>query len=168
MEAWNETWGTEAGRKEWIEPDQFVIDLLPTLQQAGVQRGLDLGFGVGRHAIFLAKQEIEMYGLDAAANGVSYASQWAEQEGVSLTLTTGDMSQLPYDDNFFDLIITWNVIYHGTVDFIEQTVKEVERCLKPSGRLLCTLISHSHKRYKHLCNPRRWRSQSSSPLLRPV
>jgi len=147
MEAWNEAWATEAGRREWLEPDRFVVELLPQLQAANLQRGLDLGFGVGRHAILLAKQGIAMYGLDAAANGLAYANEWAEREGLSLNLMTGDMTKLPYADNFFDLIITWNVIYHGTLDVIEQTVCELERCLKPEGRLICTLISHSHKRY---------------------
>ncbi len=147
MEAWNEAWATAAGRREWLEPDQFVVELLPALRAANVQRGLDLGFGVGRHAILLAKQGIEMYGLDAAANGLTYANEWAVNELVVLNLTTGDMEKLPYNDNFFDLIITWNVIYHGTIDVIQQTVTEIERCLKPGGHLICTLISHSHTRY---------------------
>ena len=147
MEAWNEAWATAEGRKEWLVPDQFVVELLPTLRADNVERGLDLGFGVGRHTILLARHGIEMYGLDAAANGLDYASQWAVQEGLTLNLQTGDMTQLPYADNFFDLIVTWNVIYHGTMDLIQQTVAEIERCLQPGGHLICTLISHSHKRY---------------------
>lgn len=147
MEAWNETWATEAGRREWLEPDVFVVELLPVLNAAGVQRGLDLGFGVGRHAMLLARHGIAMYGLDAASNGLDYANAWATQEGLSLDLRTGNMTDLPYADHFFDLILTWNVIYHGTMDVIEQTVREIERCLKPNGHLICTLISHSHKRY---------------------
>lgn len=147
MEAWNAAWATEEGRREWLEPDKFVVALLPTLQAANVQCGLDLGFGVGRHAILLAKQGIAMYGIDAAENGLAYANAWAADEGLSLNLLTGDMGKLPYADNFFDLIITWNVIYHGTVDLIQQTIQEIERCLKPGGHLICTLISRSHRRY---------------------
>lgn len=147
MEAWNQAWASDAGRKEWMVPDKFVIELLPELAAANVQRGLDLGFGVGRHAICLAKEGIDMYGLEAAANGLDFASQWAKAERLQLTLTTGDMTELPYEDNFFDLILTWNVIYHGTMDRIQKTVAEIERCLKPNGRLVCTLTSHAHKRY---------------------
>jgi len=80
-------------------------------------------------------------------NGLTYANQWAANESIMLNLTTGNMTELPYEDNFFDLILTWNVIYHGTMDVIEQSVHEIERCLKPGGHLICTLISHSHKRY---------------------
>ncbi len=147
MEAWNEAWATEAGRREWLVPDPFVVELLPTLQATNVQTALDLGFGVGRHAILLAKQGIELYGIDAAANGLAYANEWAVNEAVILKLTTGDMTTLPYAENFFDLIVTWNVIYHGKMERIEQTVQEIERCLKPGGQLICTLLSHSHKRY---------------------
>ncbi|MCE7989775.1 MAG: class I SAM-dependent methyltransferase [Caldilinea sp. CFX5] len=147
MEAWNEAWATETGRREWLEPDRFVVELLPQLRTTTIQRGLDLGFGVGRHTILLAQQGITMYGLDAAANGLVYADAWAEREGLSLNLMTGDMTKLPYANDFFDLVITWNVIYHGTLAVIQQTVQEIERCLKPGGQLICTLISHSHKRY---------------------
>lgn len=56
---------------------------------AKLVRGLDLDFGVGRHAILLAQQGITMYGLDAAANGLAYANAWVEREGVALNLMTG-------------------------------------------------------------------------------
>lgn len=147
MEAWNVAWATPEGRREWLEPDPFVVELLPTLRAAQIHRTLDLGFGVGRHAILSAQHGMTVYGLDAATNGLAYANGWAAQEGLSLNLMTGDMTTLPYADHFFDLILTWNVIYHGTLDLIEQTVREIERCLRPGGHLICTLISHSHKRY---------------------
>jgi 2-polyprenyl-3-methyl-5-hydroxy-6-metoxy-1,4-benzoquinol methylase len=95
MEAWNEAWATAEGRKEWLEPDPFVVELLPTLQAANIQRGLDLGFGVGRHTVLLAGHGLTLAGLDAAANGLDYANAWAAQEGLSLDLQTGDMAQLP-------------------------------------------------------------------------
>lgn len=85
MEAWNEAWATEAGRRQWLEPDPFVKDLLPNLEANHVQHGLDLGFGVGRHAILLAKHGIEMYGIDAASNGLAYANQWAVNENDRLS-----------------------------------------------------------------------------------
>lgn len=144
MEAWNQAWKTEEGRAEWLQPEPFIGEMIAPLQEAGVQRVLDLGFGVGRHAMLLAQAGFVVDGIDASSNGMEYAQAWAAQEGLSLHLTTGDMSQLPYADGEFDAILTWNVIYHGTMDVIHQTIGEIVRCLKPQGYLVCSLISDQH------------------------
>jgi 2-polyprenyl-3-methyl-5-hydroxy-6-metoxy-1,4-benzoquinol methylase len=146
MEAWNQAWQTAEGRAEWLTPEPFVVATTPTLQAAGVRRVLDLGFGVGRHAIFLAQSGFAVAGLDASENGLVYAQEWASRANVQLELTTGDMARLPYARGEFDAILTWNVIYHGTMAVIQQTINEITRCLKPDGYLLCSLISAQHKR----------------------
>ena len=103
MEAWNQTWNTAEGRQKWLEPDAFVVGLMPKLQQAGVHTALDLGFGVGRHAILLAQHGFAVYGIDASENGLAYAANWAKQAELTLHLATSDMAHLPYADHFFDL-----------------------------------------------------------------
>jgi 2-polyprenyl-3-methyl-5-hydroxy-6-metoxy-1,4-benzoquinol methylase len=127
-----------------MTPEPFVVEMAELLQAAGVKRVLDLGFGVGRHAILLAKAGFEVEGIDASSNGRDFANQWAEAEGVTLNLTVGDMAKLPYADGKFDAILTWNVIYHGTMDVIQQTINELARCIKPQGYLICSLISTRH------------------------
>ncbi len=144
MEAWNQAWQTDEGRAEWLTPEPFVAALVGPLRKAGVRRVLDLGFGVGRHALLLAQAGFDVAGIDASASGRAYAEAWAEQSGVSLRLTTGDMATLPYAAGEFDAILTWNVIYHGAFEVIRQTVAEITRCLQPEGYLICSLISHRH------------------------
>jgi len=147
MEVWNQAWNSAEGRQDWLTPDPFVVACLPQLQANGVQRVLDLGFGVGRHAIRFAQAGFEVYGVDMSEHGLAYAQGWAAREGLTIHLTNGDMITLPYADDFFDAIVTWNVIYHGTVAVIQQTIDELERVLKPQGYLICTLLSTRHRRY---------------------
>jgi tellurite methyltransferase len=144
MEAWNQAWLTDAGREAWLTPEPFVVAALPELQAAGVLRVLDLGFGVGRHTLLLARAGFAVAGIDASANGLAYTQEWAQREGFTVELTTGDMTTLPYATAEFDAILTWNVIYHGTMDVIQQTIDEITRCLKPGGYLVCSLISAQH------------------------
>ena len=144
MEAWNQAWKTEEGRAEWMTPEPFVVEAIDRLRATGVERVLDLGFGVGRHAILLAQAGFAVEGIDASSNGLDFANQWAAQEGLSLKLTVGDMTTLPYADGELDAILTWNVIYHGTMDVVQQTVDEIARCLRPNGTLVCSLISSQH------------------------
>ena len=144
MKEWDEIWKTEEGRASWFEPEPFVVSLLPRFKTEGLERALDLGFGLGRHSILLAKEGFEVYGIDTSPAGLQLALQWAEREEVTLDLALGDMSQLPYTSDLFDLILAWAVIYHGTVEYIRRTVAEMERCLRPGGYLLCSLISTGH------------------------
>jgi SAM-dependent methyltransferase len=141
MKAWDEIWKTEEGRIWWLEPEPFVIRMLPRFKNEGLRKVLDLGFGLGRHSILLAKEGFEVHGIDTSPTGLQFALQWAERENVTLHLALGEMSQLPYASGFSDLILAWNVIYHGTVEYIRRTVAEMERCLRPGGYLLCSLIS---------------------------
>lgn len=144
MKAWDQAWQTESGRAEWMTPEPFVVESVPLLRAAGVQRILDLGFGVGRHALLLAKAGFDVEGIDTSPNGLAFANEWARREGVTLKLTTGDMAHLPYADDEFDAILTWNVIYHGAMEIVQQTINEISRCLKPRGYLVCSLISTRH------------------------
>jgi 2-polyprenyl-3-methyl-5-hydroxy-6-metoxy-1,4-benzoquinol methylase len=144
MEAWDKAWSTAEGRAEWLMPDPFVVEMVERLRTAEVRRILDLGFGVGRHAILLAKEDFEVEGIDASSSGRDFADQWAAHEGVTLNLRVGDMSSLPYAAGELDAILTWNVIYHGTMDVVQQTIGELARCIKPDGYLICSLISSRH------------------------
>lgn len=147
MEAWNQAWATEDGREAWLKPEPFVADAVKRLQRGQVRRVLDLGFGVGRHAILLAQAGFEVHGIDAAANGRDYAERWAEQAGLSLTLSVGDMTTIPYPNGYFDAVLTWNVIYHGLAATIRQTIGEIGRVLQPGGWLICSLISTQNPKF---------------------
>ena len=147
MKAWDDTWQTEEGRVFWLEPDPFIVSLVPRFKTEGIERVLDLGFGLGRHAVLLAKEGFDVHGIDTSPAGLEYALEWASREDVALELKTGEMIHLSFDSDFFDLVIAWNVIYHGTADCVRQTITETKRCLKPRGYLLCTLISTRNSQF---------------------
>jgi len=141
MKEWNEIWKSEEGRAGWLAPDPFIVSLLPRFKEEGLKRVLDLGFGLGRHSILLAREGFHVYGIESSPVGLEHALQWADREAVAVNLSLGDMSCLPYGGDSFDLVLAWNVIYHGTVDYIRSTITEIERCLRPGGYLVCSLIS---------------------------
>lgn len=144
MREWDEIWKTEEGRTWWLEPEPSLLSLLPRFQGEGVGKVLDLGFGLGRHSILLAREGFDVYGIETSPSGLEYALKWAARENVTLKLTLGEMNALPFESDFFDLILAWNVIYHGTSEYVGEAVREIRRCLKLGGYLLCTLISTKH------------------------
>jgi SAM-dependent methyltransferase len=147
MEAWDDSWKTEEGRAPWLNPDPFIISKIPKFKEEGVQKVLDLGSGVGRHTILFTKEGFDVYGMDPSPSGFKYTLNWFKREKLSPKLILGEMSQLPFKSDAFDLIVAWNVIYHGTVEIINKTVNEITRCLRKDGYFLYTLISTKHNQF---------------------
>ncbi len=115
--------------------------------QEGVQSVHDLYASEGRHpetmidlctgtgeALLKARErfpDISSYAVDLSETMISLAKDKAEGEGKGDTVfLSADASQLPFDDNFFDLAL----ISNGPVFFAE-----LNRILKPRGRVLITL-----------------------------
>ena len=131
---WNDQWAGIDAASKWRTPEQDVKDWA-----AGLAKGtriLDLGAGVGRHAIWLAEQGFEVTALDAAPEGLAEINKVG---GVETVLAR--MDNLPFEDTVFDHIVSWNVIYHGDEDILLRTLSEIRRILRPGGTYLGTMLS---------------------------
>ena len=120
IEAWDKKWGTNEGRADWLEPEPDVIALLPELKARGTRTALDLGCGVGRHALLLADHGLVVEAIDGSAAGLKVAREMAQARGLSLGLRQGTADELPYDDGSFDFVLSWNVIHHGTLGDVRR------------------------------------------------
>ena len=122
-----------------------MSDIAQRFKSHGVHRVLDHGCGSGRHTVFLAKQGFEVFGLDIAPTGLTTTIQKLAAEGLTGHTTLADILQLPYDDDFFDAIISVRVIHHNRLAIIRKTVQELWRVLKPTGLLWVTVpVSEGH------------------------
>src|SRR5215468_10376845 len=77
VEAWDERWSTPEGRADWLVPDPAVTALVPMLKARGTQHVLDLGCGVGRHALLCAEHGFAVEAIDGAAAGLDFARREA-------------------------------------------------------------------------------------------
>ena len=133
IDAWDKRWATEEGRADWLDPEPDVVALLPELKARGVRRALDLGCGVGRHALFLAEQGLMVEAIDGSAAGLNVMRETAQARGVSLGLRQATADALPFDDASFDFVLSWNVIYHGNLGDVGHRLGEIWRVLKPGA-----------------------------------
>lgn len=144
--AWDAAWQSEAGRAGWLVPEPEVVHLAARLRQGGAHRALDLGCGVGRHALALARLGFEVEAVDASPAGLAELAKSAAGEGLEIAGRHAAMTDLPCADASFDLVLSWNVIYHGDPQVVRGAVAEIARVLKPGGTYQGTMLS---KRNRH-------------------
>jgi ubiquinone/menaquinone biosynthesis C-methylase UbiE len=142
---WDELFKDE--RFRWKKPRQEVVALGHDLKRRGARRVLDLGFGAGRHTIYLAREGLNVCGTDISPRGMEYTRAWLEKEGLHADLQLSDMTVIPYPDQYFDAVISTNVIHHNTLDNIRRCVAEMHRVLVPGGRALVVVQSKRGYRY---------------------
>jgi SAM-dependent methyltransferase len=137
MPDWNEIFSEKGKVFTELHPEiERVADLL---EKKGSKRVLDLGCGTGRHLIYLSKKGFEVYGLDASPKALEIAEKWLSEENEKAELQLHRMEhEFPYDNDFFDAIISIQVIHHNLIEDIIYTVSEIERILKPSGVIYIT------------------------------
>ncbi|MGV6871910.1 class I SAM-dependent methyltransferase [Pseudochelatococcus sp. B33] len=145
--AWNRRWSTEEGRAEWLVPDPAVANLAELLAGNHQAAALDLGCGVGRHALLFARLGFRTAAVDLAEAGLTELRRVAEQEGLSIETHVSPMNELPFADGSFDYVLAFNVIYHGDPAIVRATVDEIRRVLKPGGLFQGTMLSKRNAGY---------------------
>ena len=137
MPDWNEIF-TKKGIV-FTEPHGEMERITTLFRENKVNKILDLGCGTGRHLIFFSKKCFETYGFDASPKALSLANQWLEEEHMKADLKLHRMEKkFPYEDNFFDAVISIQVIHHNLMKDIVKTVEEIERVLKIGGLIYIT------------------------------
>jgi SAM-dependent methyltransferase len=140
--AWDEKWATEEGRADWIAAEPDVIETAGELSsRLGPVRALDLGCGVGRHALLFARLGFEVSAVDLAEAGLAEVRKNAEAEGLEIDLQVAAMTELPFADGEFDYVLSFNVLYHGDPEIVRKAIAEIHRVLKPGGIFQGTMLS---------------------------
>ena len=101
-------------------------------------RVLDFGCGPGTISVGLAEAIApgELHGIDMEESQVSLARAAAKAAGrENAFYHVGDVTDLPFEDEFFDIAHCHNVLMH--VPDTRAVLTEVKRVLKPGGIIGC-------------------------------
>ncbi len=110
--------------------------LLPNLRP-GI-RILDFGCGPGTISVGLAKAVApgELHGVDMEQSQIDLAKSVAQTNGIdNAKFHVGDVTGLPFEDDFFDVAHCHNVLMH--IPDTQSVLAEVKRVLKPGGIIGC-------------------------------
>ena len=112
--------------------DTHAAHLMPLLEPG--MRVLDFGCGPGTITVGLARavDPGEVHGIDVEESQINLARAAAEAGGHrNATFHVGDVTDLPFDDETFDVAHCHAVLMH--VPDTSKTLAEVKRVLRPGG-----------------------------------
>ena len=104
---------------------------------------LDAGCGTGGMVQWLAR-----YGTVSGIDIAEAALSRAHSRGLC-SLTRGSVDALPFQSGSFDLVTSFDVLYHLDVKNDFQALGEIHRVLRPGGTLLIRVPAHDWLRGRH-------------------
>ncbi|MFW9921005.1 MAG: class I SAM-dependent methyltransferase [Candidatus Thorarchaeota archaeon] len=118
----------------FIEPHPEMERLIKIFHTRKVHRILDLGCGTGRHIIYFSERGFQMYGTDASESAIELSKEWVKESNLTAHLEIHRMEQsFPFDDDFFDALISIQVIHHNLISDILRTIHEIRRVVREGG-----------------------------------
>ena len=136
-----EKWERFYKKNELFYPDENLIRIFrgPYLDIAKEGRLLDVGFGSGAFLEFAAS-DFECYGEEINQESINQLKRRAADRNLSINTKLITNEYLAYDDDFFDVVVSWNAVYYwGNVSKVKKAISEMYRVLRPGGTFLLSV-----------------------------
>jgi ubiquinone/menaquinone biosynthesis C-methylase UbiE len=100
---------------------------------------LDMGCGTGRFTVPLAATGADVTGLDLTQAMLDRTALKLQDAHLTAVLQQGDMAQLPFPDESFDVVVSMLALMHIPLADRQAVFLEAARVLKPGGRVLLSV-----------------------------
>jgi ubiquinone/menaquinone biosynthesis C-methylase UbiE len=94
---------------------------------------LEVGCGTGKNLMLYRQAGCSVYGIDLSPSMLAVASA---KLGEGADLHLGNASHMPYQDDFFDLVIAMFILHEMPSEVRPPVLKEMMRVTKHEGRVL--------------------------------
>lgn len=129
-------------------PAELVVQFVfRNFKRDGRTKVLDIGCGAGRHVYFMANEKIDTYGSDISKEGINYTQELLKKNKLNANLYVSSVEELPFENEFFEGLICYGVLYYCKKEEIQTAVNEMYRVLKPDGKGLLVIRSKKDYRY---------------------
>lgn len=137
-----EFWDERYGAEEWAygkEPNVFLKEIL-TETKTG--KALFPAEGEGRNAVYAASMGWEVSAFDQSVSGRKKALELAVEKNVRIDYQVGDLEEMEYPENYFDLLVL--IFVHFPPNLRTKYHKHLLKYVKPGGKIILEGFSKEH------------------------
>ncbi|MFI5250929.1 MAG: class I SAM-dependent methyltransferase [Bacteroidota bacterium] len=118
---------------------EYTFSMLARLLQNQQGTALDIGCGAGKYTEGLSNLGFETFGVDIspAMCQISEERLRATENYFRIRFAVGDIEQIPFSNEKFDLVLCVGVLGYLTSDV--KAIHEISRVLKPGGYVLINI-----------------------------
>lgn len=107
---------------------------------------IDVGCGDVGNLLFFETLGLELYGIEIDQKIVNQVHELLQVRGVNADIRLGKNDRLPYGNELFDYLLSWNAAYYmGAQRDFSKNVIEFARVLKPGAHLIMSVPKVSHE-----------------------
>lgn len=123
------------------ENKQLWFDLLKIKENIKI---LEVGCGGGLFTNMIKKYypSCTVVGIDLDENHIEFAKQKAKELNLDIEYLVADVSDLPFEDDYFDVVFSHTVVEHVQFD---KFIQDQKRVLKPNGDVVIMRVD-MHKK----------------------
>ncbi len=107
---------------------------------------LDIGCAAGAQMTLCGLLGAEVYGQDLSSERIDTANRKLAKLGLAGEAKVGDVQELAYGDNEFDVVLSSDFYEHVNSEVKVRSFREALRVLKPAGRLVIKTPNLSYLR----------------------
>lgn len=136
----------------------------------GYARVLDIGYGSGILFPELSRRAQKVYGLETHGQEKLVQEMLGKEEVNNVILKSGSILEIPFEDNFFDAIVSVSTLEH--INDLDKAMSEIKRAIKPGGDIVLSfparnIITDSFFRIVGY-NPRRLHPSSHKDIIKAI
>lgn len=133
--------------KFFLKVQEDMKEVITLLKKEKARRILDLGCGSGRHTVLLARNGFNVYATDVSKAGLEMTKKWLKKENLTAKVKEHSCyTGFPFKDNFFDAVISTQVIHHNFHSKVKFCISEIERVLRSGGIIFITTSANKYGR----------------------
>jgi SAM-dependent methyltransferase len=128
---WEKRWFDIPADEPMENENKYPLKYAKQTVDSNDGRVLEAGCGAGRVLRYYKERGYDILGIDF----IEVAVRKLKEVDPELAVEVGDITNLKYEDNFFQFVLSFGLYHNLKGTYLEKAVKETYRVLTPGGKV---------------------------------